>query len=231
MRDYFYVSAAHNGPGPRHSQGFTITLGHTALCRTPLDEWSARRRKFYLTTHNTRNRQTSMFRRDSSPQFQEASGRRPTPYTVRPSKSVIAKNSVNKIGSGEVLFHGEKMWATEWKIEWKTERVRELQVPILLRRHLTQLRPWNISSRHEFRVQSEERQDINYRVYFLRTNSYQKGKHTRKELTDFFRNDLKGRRHMLLRPGVKTCTLRPSVHVFRPQSVPGIVSPRRSMLQ
>jgi hypothetical protein len=28
--------------------------------RTPLDEWSARRRDLYLTTHNTHNRQTPM---------------------------------------------------------------------------------------------------------------------------------------------------------------------------
>jgi hypothetical protein len=33
---------------------------HTALSRTPLDEWSARRRELYLTTHNTHKRQTSM---------------------------------------------------------------------------------------------------------------------------------------------------------------------------
>ena len=32
-----------------------ITVG-----RTPLDEWSARRRDLYLTTHSTHNRQTSM---------------------------------------------------------------------------------------------------------------------------------------------------------------------------
>ena len=32
----------------------------TTVGRTPLDEWSARRREFYLTTHNTHNRQTSM---------------------------------------------------------------------------------------------------------------------------------------------------------------------------
>ena len=47
-------------PGPPHSRGF---LDHkqrcTAVGRTPLDEWSARRRDFYLTTHNTHNRQTS----------------------------------------------------------------------------------------------------------------------------------------------------------------------------
>jgi hypothetical protein len=41
-------------------RGFTITLRHTTLGRTPLDEWPARRRDLYLTTYNTHNRQTSM---------------------------------------------------------------------------------------------------------------------------------------------------------------------------
>ena len=39
-------------------------LDHTqrrnTASRTPLDEWSARRRDLYLTTHNTHNRQISM---------------------------------------------------------------------------------------------------------------------------------------------------------------------------
>jgi hypothetical protein len=39
---------------------FYHTQGHTTVCRTPLDEGSARRRNLYLTTHNTRNRQTFM---------------------------------------------------------------------------------------------------------------------------------------------------------------------------
>jgi len=43
------------GPRPPHYRGFTITLRHTTLGRTPLDEWSVRRRDLYLTTH----RQTS----------------------------------------------------------------------------------------------------------------------------------------------------------------------------
>jgi hypothetical protein len=37
-----------------------ITLRHTTLGRTPLDEGSVRRRDLYLTTHNTHNRQTSI---------------------------------------------------------------------------------------------------------------------------------------------------------------------------
>jgi len=44
--------------------GLTRFLDHTqrrtTVSRTPLDEWSARRRDLYLTTHNTHNRQTSI---------------------------------------------------------------------------------------------------------------------------------------------------------------------------
>ena len=47
-------------PRPLHYRGFMITLRHTKLGRTILDESSARRRDLYLTTHNTHNRQTSM---------------------------------------------------------------------------------------------------------------------------------------------------------------------------
>jgi hypothetical protein len=44
-------------------QGFLIIEGswsHSDTPSTPLGEWSARRRDPYLTTHNTRNRQTFM---------------------------------------------------------------------------------------------------------------------------------------------------------------------------
>jgi hypothetical protein len=43
-------------------RGFTIThiFRHTTLGRTPLDEWSTRRRDLYLTTHNNHKRQTFM---------------------------------------------------------------------------------------------------------------------------------------------------------------------------
>ena len=36
------------------------TRRRTTVGRTPLDEWSARRRDLYLTTHDTHNRQISM---------------------------------------------------------------------------------------------------------------------------------------------------------------------------
>jgi len=61
---------------------FTRFLEHkrrrTTVGRTPLDEWSARRRDLDLTTHNTHNKHPCL-RGDSNPQSQQASGRKPMP--------------------------------------------------------------------------------------------------------------------------------------------------------
>ena len=54
---FVFSAAAPIGPSPPHSRGFYMTKnGHTTAGRTPLDEWSACRREFYLTTHNNPNR-------------------------------------------------------------------------------------------------------------------------------------------------------------------------------
>ena len=84
-----------SGPRPPHYRGFTITLRHTTLGRTRLDEGSARPRDLYLTTHNTDKRQTDRHpypRRALNPQFQQASGRRPTSYTERPPGSAFIRS-------------------------------------------------------------------------------------------------------------------------------------------
>jgi len=47
------------GPRSPHYRDFTITLTHTKLDKTPLDEWSTRRDR-YLTTYKTYKRETSM---------------------------------------------------------------------------------------------------------------------------------------------------------------------------
>jgi len=58
---FFYGAATQRGSWPPHSWGFLEhTQRRTTVGRTPLDEWSARRRDLYLTTHDTHNRQTSM---------------------------------------------------------------------------------------------------------------------------------------------------------------------------
>ena len=56
----FHEATAPSGSGPPHYRVFTITLKPATLCRTPLDERSARCRDLYLTARNTRNRQRSM---------------------------------------------------------------------------------------------------------------------------------------------------------------------------
>ena len=38
----------------------SLSVRHAALCRTPFDEGSARRRCLYFTTHNAHKKQTSM---------------------------------------------------------------------------------------------------------------------------------------------------------------------------
>jgi len=69
---------------------FTITLRHTTLGRAPLDEWSAHCKEIFLTTRTTLTTDRHPYRRrDSKPQSQQASGRRPTPQTARPPESAI----------------------------------------------------------------------------------------------------------------------------------------------
>ena len=60
----FFFSLWRCGPAQAMASPFTRFLDHTqrrtTVGRTPLDEWSPRRRDLYLTTHNTYNRQASM---------------------------------------------------------------------------------------------------------------------------------------------------------------------------
>jgi hypothetical protein len=69
----FFVHSSRSPTGPRHPHcwSFDITLRHTTLHRAPLDEWSARRRDLYITTHDTQKEtdiHAPLPRRDSNPQ-------------------------------------------------------------------------------------------------------------------------------------------------------------------
>ena len=70
----------HESPPVGRTSSFTRFLDHTQRRttegRTPLDQWSARRRDLYVTTHNTHNRHPWL-RWDSNPKSQQVSGRRP----------------------------------------------------------------------------------------------------------------------------------------------------------
>jgi len=71
------------GPTWSMTSSFLRFLDHTrrtTVDRTPLDEWSARRRDLYLTTHNTHNRQTSMPTVGFEPTI--SAGERPQTYNL-----------------------------------------------------------------------------------------------------------------------------------------------------
>ena len=49
----FFYARAPSGPWPPHYHGFMITLRHTTISRTPLNESSTHGRDLYLTTRTT----------------------------------------------------------------------------------------------------------------------------------------------------------------------------------
>ena len=69
LMSYIYIYMEHQ---------FLMFLDHTqrrtTVGRTPLDEWSARRRDLYLTTHDTTTDKYPCPRWDSNPRSQQASG-------------------------------------------------------------------------------------------------------------------------------------------------------------
>ena len=92
--NFLLVCLWRNSPHWARASSFTRFLDHTqrrtTVGRTPLDECSARRIYFYMTTHNTHNRQTSMPPVGFEPTIsagerpQTYAFRRPTPQTAWP---------------------------------------------------------------------------------------------------------------------------------------------------
>ena len=72
-----------NSPQWAMASSFTRFLDHTqrrtTVGRTPLEEWSARRRDLNRTTHNTHNRKTSMAPVRFEPTISAVDSRRSTP--------------------------------------------------------------------------------------------------------------------------------------------------------
>jgi len=89
---FFHGPTAPSRLRPSHCWRFTITLRHTTLGRTLLDEWSARHRNLYLTTHNTHNRRTSM---------PQAGFERTNPTSERPQTHALHRAA---IGIGDYRF-------------------------------------------------------------------------------------------------------------------------------
>jgi len=75
---FFQSTTAPRGSGLLYYRGYAITLRHTTVDRTPLDEWSDRRRGQYLKIHNSHKRH-SCPRGYSKPRLQQESGRTDKP--------------------------------------------------------------------------------------------------------------------------------------------------------
>jgi hypothetical protein len=84
-------STAPRVSGTPHYRNFTITLRHATFGRNPLDEWSARRRKVYVTSHNTHKRHKSKH----SVKFEPAvpASERPKTHALDRAATCIAKNT------------------------------------------------------------------------------------------------------------------------------------------
>ena len=84
MEEWFLFLLWRCDPTRVMTSSFLRFLDHTqrrsTVGRTPLDEWSARHRDLYLTTHNTHNRQTSMLPVGFEPTI--SAGERPQTYAL-----------------------------------------------------------------------------------------------------------------------------------------------------
>jgi len=106
----FHNEIAPSGPGPPHGSGFVITFRHNTLSRTPLDEWSARRRDLYLTTPNIPKRQISM----PPAGFEPAIPARDRPQNPRPLGSAVVSDSGREL---RVYAGTEKESCVDWNIK------------------------------------------------------------------------------------------------------------------
>jgi hypothetical protein len=77
-----------------HGATLRITLRHNTLGRTPLEEWSARHRDLYLTTHNTNNRLKSMPLAEFEPII--PARQRPQVYALACAATGIANSYIRK---------------------------------------------------------------------------------------------------------------------------------------
>ena len=86
------------------------TQWRTTVGRTPLDEWSARRRDLNLTSHNTRNRQTSMPPVGFEPTI--SAGERPQTYAF------------GRAATGTGTLHYIIRYKTQKKIIWMSSKTQ-----------------------------------------------------------------------------------------------------------
>jgi hypothetical protein len=111
--------------------------------RSPLGEWSARRRDLYLRTHNTHNRQTSMPPRDSNPLAQQ-----PQTYTL--------DRTVTRTGYIVIWKTKIEQYILDWEsANWEVwgELQEEADVVCVSKKITTYTYSWNVNKRQDKAVQ------------------------------------------------------------------------------
>ena len=86
------------------------TQRHTRVGRTPLDEWSARRRNLHLTTHNTHNRLISM----------PSVGFEPTFSTVERQQTYALHRAATRTGQRVFINYWKFNYSSMFKINKHT---------------------------------------------------------------------------------------------------------------
>ena len=103
VKDFFFW---HNTPQWARANSFTRLPDHTqrrtTVGRTPLNEWLARNRDLYLTTHNTCNRQISMPPVGFEPTI--SAGERPQTYALDRAATGTGKENIFTSNSNYILF-------------------------------------------------------------------------------------------------------------------------------
>jgi hypothetical protein len=100
---------------------FTRFLDYTqrriTICRTPLDQWPARRRDLYLTIHNIHNRHTSMPPVGFEPTI--SAGEWPRGHWNRLSSLLVQQILRQYRDAGYLITHLQAIRTLKLRISWK----------------------------------------------------------------------------------------------------------------
>ena len=99
------------------------TQRRTTIGRTTLDEWSARRRDLYLTTHNTHNRQTSMTPVGFEPTI--SAGERPQTHALDRAATGTGKGGQTTLLYFFCLRNSFEYWVEEGRLKKLGWELRE----------------------------------------------------------------------------------------------------------
>jgi hypothetical protein len=125
----FNSSTANTGSRPLHFWGSEITLRHTTLGRTPLDEWSAHRTNLYLKRHTNHKRRASMPPAGFEPVIPSVgkdSRLRPHGHWDRNKIHLVCKKSLSLFWDASLISSGVYRW--QWGLRHQSFKVNTFRM-------------------------------------------------------------------------------------------------------